>query len=111
MRSRSLKQRLGTAGSALLLHSVVINHGYSLPSLLSYLSIYITTCFVIPISRQQYLRILLAFQLIAAISCIGVGLDWLVQLGGMPIPNMEPLIPKAWPTEFVELNHTNPSSP
>jgi hypothetical protein len=86
---------LGTAGSALLLHSVVTNHGYSLPSLLSYLAIYATTCFVIPINRQQYRRILLAFQVVAALGCIGVGIDWGVQLAGFSIPDIEPLIPKS----------------
>lgn len=86
---------LGTAGLALLLHSIVTNHGYSLPSLLSYLVIYATTCFVIPLDREQYRRILLAFQTLATIACFGVWLDWAVQVCGLPMPNFELLIPRA----------------
>lgn len=82
-----------TCGIALLVHSIAHHDHYSVPSLLLYLAIYIGTCFVVDIDDATYARILRHFQTVALLVSAAVGADWAFQLSGLPIPNLEAVIP------------------
>jgi hypothetical protein len=84
---------LASALLALLNHVAAVHSEFSVPSLLLYLCMYVSFCFVVPISRADYHAALRGFQLLAlAVGCL-VAMDWIIQLAGGAMPNLEVVIP------------------
>jgi hypothetical protein len=79
---------------AIVSHVVAAKATFSLPSLLLFVCLYVTFCFSIPLDGAAYRSVLRAYQLLACAVCALVALDWCIQLVGLPMPNMQVVVPQ-----------------
>ncbi|PEQ13724.1 hypothetical protein B2G71_05230 [Novosphingobium sp. PC22D] len=79
---------------------------HSLTSLLLVLVLYMPLAVRTEVSRPTYFRLLGVFQMLAAFSSCMILADWAFQFAGLPMPNMEHLLPEQ--LKFVHYNYIQP---
>ena len=65
----------------------------SLSAMLIALGLYAMFVFVVPLGREAILQVLRRFQMLALFIAAMVAIDWLVQLAGRPMPDLERIVP------------------
>lgn len=83
-----------------------VGPGWSLPSMVLMLATSAMFVFVLPIGPAGYRSLLDRFVLVALGAAVFVGVDWLFQLAGHPMPNLEALIPEA--INYYQYNYIQP---
>jgi hypothetical protein len=75
--------------------SFAATNGFSVPSMALMLATSAMLIFVVPLEQPTYRRLLDRFVMLAAIAAALVALDWGLQAAGLPIPDLETLIPQS----------------
>jgi hypothetical protein len=85
---------LAIAGLAVLLNVFRPAVDYSPPALLLFITILSMYVFVIPITSEQYRRLMQNFVVMGMIASGLVWVDWVTQLAHLGMPNVETFVPK-----------------
>ena len=80
--------------AATLAHAATPVANFSTPSLILFAAIYAMYIFVIPLGRELYLTILKRFQAVVLAVAALVASNWLTQIVGLGMPNLELWIPQ-----------------